>query len=156
LSESNVFFRRLVVEKGITAKVGEDYVKSTFTLEVDLSVLEQKSEVVEDAKKRVENLIDKWLDEEKAAASLRKEVATVPEIDVGDIDSLPWKNFKKEPCRLGEAGWVMRSHEGAAKLSEALEKAPDHKLQIGELEYCFSGDRDQFINRKPVKREKAK
>jgi len=153
LGESNVFFKRLVVEKGITAKVGEDYVKATYTLEVDLSTLEQTDKTVEDSKKLVENLIDKWIEEEKGVASNMKEVAKVPEIDIGDVDALPWKNFKKESCQPHEVGWIMRNHEAAQKLVSAMEKAGG-SLVIGEWEYVFSGDRQQFINRKPPKKEK--
>ena len=153
MSESNVFFKRLVVEKGITTKVGEDYVKATYTLEVDLSALEQTDKTVEDSKKLVENLIDKWIEEEKGVASTMKEVAKVPEIDVGVIDNLPWKNFQKEPCKPFEAGWIMRNHEAAQKLATAIEKA-EGSLVIGNMEYVFSGDKKQFINRKPVKKEK--
>jgi len=151
LGESNVFFKRLVVEKGITTKVGEDYVKAAYTLEVDLSTLEQTDKTVEDSKKLVENLIDKWIEEEIAVASAMKEVAKVPEMDVGELGDFPWKTFKtKEQCQPHEAGWIMRNFEGATKLEEALEKAKG-PLVIGEFEYSFSGDRQQFINRKPKK-----
>jgi len=153
LGESNVFFKSLVVEKGVTAKVGNDFVKASYTLEVELSSLEQNVETVEDAKKRVENLIDKWIEEEKGVASAMREVAKVPEIDIGDVDDLPWKNFKKEPCQPHEVGWIMRNHEAAQKLVSAMEKAGG-SLVIGEWEYTFSGDRQQFINRKPPKKEK--
>jgi TATA-binding protein-associated factor Taf7 len=155
MSESNVFFKRLVVEKGVTAKVGEDYVKATYLLEVDLSILEQNDKVVEDAKKRVENMVDKWIDEEKGVASIHKEVAEMPDLDLAELEKLGWKNFQKEPCKPLEVGWIMRNTQGAEKLSEAIAKA-NGELEIGNLIYCFSGDKQQFINRKTPKKESAK
>jgi hypothetical protein len=155
MSESNVFFKRLVVEKGVTAKVGEDYVKATYTLEVDLSQFEQKDSVVEEVKKRIENMVDKWIDEEKGAASIHKEVAEMPSLDEADVDNLPWKNFQKEPCQPHEVGWIMRNHEAATKLADAIVKARG-EVQFGEFIYSFSGDKQQFINRKTPKKESAK
>lgn len=154
-SESNIFFKRLVVEKGITTKVGEDYVKATYTLEVDLSQFEQKDTVVEDVKKRIENMVDKWIDEEKGASSIRKEVSEMPQLDEAELENLPWKNFQKEPCQPHEAGWIMRNVDGAGRLAGAIQKA-NGEVQIGGLIYLFSGDKQQFINRKPPKKESAK
>jgi len=155
MSESNAFFKRLVVEKGVTAKVGEDYIRSNFTLEVDLSVIEQLDKTIDETRKRVVAMMDKWIDEEKGAASIQKEVAEIPDIDPAEIADLGWKNFQKELCEPDEVGWIMQNTKGAEKLSEAIVKGGG-ELQIGEFIYNFSGDKKQFINRRHPKKESAK
>jgi len=83
----------------------------------------------------------------------------IPQLDPNQLESLPWKTYKnKEPCKPGEAGWIMRDTQGAEALADLIEKqANDVKVQIGSHRYKtrFSGDKHQFIGRAPIKETKS-
>ncbi len=145
------FFKELTVHRSITLKKGDGYEKTDFTLTVDLSALaEQRSDVVEDAKNRVLDLLDKWTDEVKGTSDVQESVKNIPKMDLAKIDSLPWKTFQKEPAKPDETAWVFRNHESAKELSAVIEKSGKDGLTIGNMNYTFSGDQQQFINRKPL------
>jgi hypothetical protein len=145
------FFKELTIHRSITLKKGDDYEKTDFTLTVDLSALaEQRSDVVEDAKNRVLDLLDKWTDEVKGTSDVQESVKNIPKLDLAKINSLPWKTYQKEIAKPDEAAWVYRNHESAKELSAAIEKAGKDGLTIGNMNYTFSGDQQQFLNRKPL------
>lgn len=110
---------------------------------------------------RAENIIDHYLGQMGQPGEVQVEAAQIPELDLEAIKSLPWKGKAKEPSSPGAWGWVygptarMGIEKGAEKLAEAIEKAADHKLQLGDMEYFFTKDK-AFINRQPVKQESAK
>jgi hypothetical protein len=151
------FFKELTIHRSITLKKGDDYEKTDFTLTVDLSALaEQRSDVVEDAKNRVLDLLDKWTDEVKGTSDVQESVKNIPKVDLAKTDSLPWKTFQKEPAKPDETAWVFRNHESAKELSAAIEKAGKDGLTIGNMNYTFSGNQQQFINRKPLEHKGAR
>jgi len=82
-----------------------------------------------------------------------KEAATsIPGLDLAEIEALPWTSFAtKQLCKKGEAGWVWRSLENAKELAKAIESSEGQRLQLGDMEYKFSGPEKQFIARSPRK-----
>jgi len=85
-----------------------------------------------------------------------EEAAKIPELDLGDLETLPWTSFKtKQAAKKGEAGWIWRSLENAKDLAMAIEAAEGQRLTLGDLEYKFSGPEKQFISRRPVGPEKG-
>jgi hypothetical protein len=68
-----------------------------------------------------------------------------------DVANLPWKSYKtKQDARPEEAAWIFRSTKGAKPLVATL-KAKG-RIEIGDMEYSFSGRENQFISRNPTKR----
>jgi hypothetical protein len=147
------FFKELTIHRSVTLKLGENFEKTEFMLTVDLSALaEQRVDVVEDAKNRVMDLLDKWTDEVKGTSDVQESVKNIPKVDVANVDKLPWKTFKtKEPCTPHEAGWIQTTHPDAVELADTLKKTGKDGLTIGNMTYKFSGDKGQFINRYPAK-----
>jgi len=89
-----------------------------------------------------------------------EDATRIPKLDQAEIEALPWTSFKtKGLATKGEAGWIWRSLENAKELAKAIEKLEQEKpervksvsLQLGDMEYKFSGPEKQFIARRPVK-----
>jgi hypothetical protein len=80
------------------------------------------------------------------------EAKRVPGLDLAEIEALPWTSYKtKKVAAAGEAAWVWRSLENARELGEAIERSEGQHLQLGDMEYKFSGPEKQFISRRPVR-----
>jgi hypothetical protein len=142
---------KFVIGKGTTRKVSEsEYNRKFLQLEVQLPE-KLTEEGFHEALLRAEMLIDSWLESAEVGAG------AVPGLDPAELDSLPWKNVKKEPAKPGEFGWlfgpgsVAGLEPGAEKLVEALRKAKDKTLVIGDMEYSLVKD-EAFIQRRPVKK----
>jgi hypothetical protein len=129
---------------------GEEWVRKYLELEVTLPE-KLTEEGFHEALLRAEQLIDSWLESAEVGAG------AVPSLDPAELDSLPWKNVKKEPAKPGEFGWlfgpgsVAGSEPGTEKLVEALRRAKDKTLVIGDMEYSLVKD-EAFIQRRPVKK----
>jgi len=152
--------------KGVTVEDKEKKTWSRRYLELEVEWQPgQGTESLAQAFTRAETIIDFWLGQpgpKQAIAPVQEqEIAGIPELDIHAINSLPWKGKAQEPSSPGGWGWIygpaarMGTEKGAEKLAEAIEKAADHKLQLGNMEYIFTKDKT-FINRKPVKQESAK
>lgn len=127
-------------------------------LEVTIRLPEQYTE--EDfhvALTRAEYEIDQWLEAPEAG---------IPELDIAEINSLPWISYQtKQACtKPDQAGWIfsaatrhtVQQQPVVGELREAIGKAPKGKLQLGNVLYSFSGPEDNpklFISRKPVKQK---
>jgi len=67
----------------------------------------------------------------------------------------------KEPAKPGDFAWLFgpRSRDGtekgAGELVKAIKAAKDAKLVLGDMEYSLVKD-NAFIQRKPIKQEKAR
>lgn len=143
--------------KGITAedKATKTWSRRYLELEVEWQP-GQSTESLPQALARAENTIDFWLGQ----PGPEQEEVGIPSLDLEEINGLPWKGKGSGMSTPSAWGWIygpaarMGTQQGAEKLAEAIEKAADHKLQLGNMEYIFSKDKT-FINRKPVKQESA-
>ena len=159
MSKSEGPFKSLTIEKGVTLKTGDNYRRTTYTLEVDLST----GAKVDVARKTAENMIDQWLDEEKSLLETTKEVSGIPQIDIAELGACDWQTFQKQKAQPDEAAWVKNPIEFTSwkdppnvllVLAKALKQAQDQKLVLGDMEYSFSGTgdvKDHFISRRPVR-----
>ena len=81
----------------------------------------------------------------------------IPDLDIAAINELPWVSYQtKQPCKKpDEAGWIFSDLQkpAAQELVKAI-KAADGPLQLGNVEYKFSGEGDMFVSKRPVKMEK--
>jgi len=120
------------------------------TLELTVRLPEQLTEEgLHEAMIRAEALIDQWLE---------VETPIIPQLDIGEIQSLPWISYRaKAPCtKHDESGWIFtdvnkhipEKQSIVRELILALEKADKHKLELGMMIYTFSGKENQFISRR--------
>ena len=145
--------------KGVTQKIpGTDYEFTRKYLEVEVKLADQaKDEDFHEAVIHAEYLIDSWIQAPEV------EAAKIPTVDIGEINSLVWMSYKtKQPCtKPDEPGWIFSSAErhppdsqkAVQKLAEAIEKAPQNKLELGNVQYTFSGPKEDpklFISRRPA------
>lgn len=176
------FFKNLTREKSVTKKVGEDYVKITYGLGVDLTAIESQTiEDVENARVHMRNCMNRWIEEEIGEVGVQKKpketampqeavsVNGIPKIDPAELDECEWLTFGKprQQARPGTAAGIknptyftdFEAPPVLLELTKALAKAEDHRLVIGDMEYTLGGKdemKDHFINRKPVKTEGAR
>jgi hypothetical protein len=140
------------IGKGRTVRPteGEEWIRKYLELEVTLPEKLSDEKLREELVK-AEQLIDSWLESAEVGAG------AVPGLDPAELDALPWKNVKKEPAKPGEFGWlfgpgsVAGAEPGTEKLVEALRRAKDKTLVIGDMEYSLVKD-EAFIQRRPVKK----
>ena len=135
---------------------GEEWIRKYLELEIRLP--EQFTEEdLHEALTRAEYLLDSWLEATEVQAG------AIPQLDIGEINALIWMSYKtKQPCtKPDEPGWIFSSAErhppdsqkAVQKLAEAIEKAPQNKLELGNVQYTFSGPKEDpklFISRRPV------
>lgn len=144
---------KLTVEMGRTVQQSEtEWSKRSYALE--LEVKSDVRDVVEKAKAEAEQLVDSWLSEPEPPVF-------IPHIDLAELDACPWQTYRtKEPAKPGQTAWIKNPVEFTSwkdppnvllQLVKALKRSPDEKLVLGKMEYSFSGDKKQFIGRKPVK-----
>lgn len=148
--------------KGRTVRPGKSEKWERHYIELECTCPERfDHESLQEAFARAENIIDFELDQMQRAPSPEDISSEIPDLDIAEINALPWKGKAQEPSETGKWGWIygpsaaMGIEKGAEKLAEAIEKAEDHKLQLGNMEYSFSKDK-AFINKAPVKQESAK
>ena len=147
--------------KGVTQKIpGTDYEFTRKYLEVEVKLADQaKDEDFHEAVMHAEYLIDSWIQAPEV------EAAKIPTVDIGEINSLVWMSYKtKQPCtKPDEPGWTFSDparHEPdkqkvVQQLAEAIEKAHEKKLELGNVLYTYSGPKEDprlFISRRPVKK----
>lgn len=144
--------------KGRTVRPGKGESWERRYLELEVTCPEKfTEESLQESFARAENILDFWLEQ----MGPQQAAAEIPELDLETIKSLPWKDKLKNPAKPGSWAWIFGPEAdvgleaGAEKLSAALEKAADHKLVLGDMEYSFSKNK-AFINRAPVKRESAR
>ena len=135
---------------------GEEWIRKYLELEIRLP--EQFTEEdLHEALTRAEYLLDSWLEATEVQAG------AIPQLDIGEINALIWMSYKtKQPCtKPDEPGWIFSSAErhppdsqkAVQKLAEAIEKAPQNKLELGNVQYTFSGPKEDpklFISRRPA------
>lgn len=168
---------RLKVSKGCTLQLDDKtWVKTRYGLEADVTDVETEK-AMEKAKEDLEKKVDDWL--LKATMDLQagavtkeateKELAKVPDIDLGELDDCPWQTYQKDtaghtkPAKPGSTGWIKNPLEFPGwqdppkvlfELVKALEEMTNHKLVLGDMEYSFSGKDDaknKFLSRRPTK-----
>ena len=92
-----------------------------------------------------EHLIDNFLGQ--------VDVASVPDLDLAEINELPWRTFVKgsEPgsVRPKTPGWIFSNEKGAEKLCAAIGKVGS--LKLGEFTFKFGGKDDALIQRSKKK-----
>ena len=86
----------------------------------------------------------------------------VPNIDLGELDQAGWATYQtKTPAEPGKAAWIknpvhftdFKAPPVVLELVKALKRSPKERLQLGDVEYFFSGE-GKFISRRPKKVEK--
>lgn len=86
----------------------------------------------------------------------------MPNIDTAELDAAPWLTYNtKTPAEPGHAAWLknpvhfqqFEPPKVIYELVKGLQHSPDHTLQLGDMEYFFSGE-DKFIGRRPKKVQK--
>jgi len=135
---------------------GEEWIRKYLELEIKLPEQFTEKEFQETLI-RSEYLLDQWL------GSVEVEAGAIPQLDIGEIDSLVWMSYKtKQPCtKPDEPAWTFTNptrHQPekqkiVSELISALEKDPQNKLELGNVLYTFSGPKEDpklFISRKPV------
>lgn len=132
---------RVVVGKGLTSRPSEREQWFKQYYEIEFAINDDRE--TEAAKQSGVELINGWLSADKA-------VAAIPKLTI-DIEAQPWKTFKKQPAKSGDAAWLFSDSEGVGSLVQAI-KAAGGKLQLGMYEFKLSGEKEQFINRVPLKR----
>ena len=142
---------RLVIAKGKTVKPtdSDEWNKTYYEVEVLLEDADARAR--DEARAEIEQQVNAWLKEPN--------IASIPALDLGEIDALPWKTFQtKEPAKPKEHAWLLWKRIGgvAHDLHAAIKRTEEKKLTLGLCEYSLSGTDDAFINRHPLKEEKAK
>lgn len=144
------------IGKGRTVRPseGEEWVRKYLELEIRLP--EQFTEEgFHEALLRAEQIIDQWLESPEVGAT------KIPQLDIAEINALPWKNRSREPAKPSEFAWLFGpgsqsgTEKGAEKLVEAIKASKDGKLVLGDMEYTLVKN-EAFIQRKPVKKEGEK
>ena len=88
----------------------------------------------------------------------------IPHIDLADLDAAGWTSYKtKNPAQPGEPAWIKNpvhftSYEAPPvilELIKAMARVKPQRLQLGDMEYFFSGE-GKFLSRRPAKKESAK
>jgi hypothetical protein len=150
---------KLTVGIGTTIQQGEkEWTKQSYGLEVEVN--SDAKDIVEKAKAEAEQLVRSWLSEPSLPP------AEIPQVDIGELNACEWVTFKtKQPAKPGQAAWIKNPVEFTSwtnppnvllELVKAMKRSSDEKLVLGDMKYVFSGDKKQFIQRKPVKTETAK
>jgi hypothetical protein len=147
---------KLTVSLGNTVQHGDkEWTKQSYGLEVEVN--SDVVDVVEKARLEAEQILNSWLREPPVTH------VDVPDIDIAELGKCPWTTYSdKQPAKPGQAAWVRNPELTNWKdapavlfaLVRALNRAQDHKLVLGEIEYAFSGKddvKDHFVSRKPVK-----
>lgn len=84
----------------------------------------------------------------------------IPKIDLGDLDAAPWLTYHtKVRAEPGTAAWMKNPTHFTQfeappvihELVKAIKRSPGERLQLGAMEYGFSGER-KFLSRRPVKK----
>ncbi|MEM2291682.1 MAG: hypothetical protein QXX41_00230 [Nitrososphaerota archaeon] len=151
---------RFKLGKGVTSKIpGTEYEFTRKYLEVEVKLPEQLTEEgFHEAVLKAEYLLDQHIQPTETEA--------IPKLDIAEIQSLPWTSYQtKQACtRPDEAGWIWsdpsRHEEGKMEvvknLNAAIERAPKHKLQLGDMIYTWSGPKEDptlFISRRPASKK---
>jgi len=150
---------KLTIALGTTIQQSEkEWTKQSCGLEVEVN--SDVRDIVEKTHAEAKQLVRSLL----AEPSLPP--AEIPQIDMAELNECLWVTFKdKQPAKPGHAAWIKNPVEFTSwkdmpkvllELVKIMKRDPDQKLVLGDMEYVFSGDKKQFIQRKPVKMETAK
>jgi len=151
------------ISKLAIAKDSSGLVRYDVMLEV--SDLQSAAEVTE-VKTRAEKMIDGWLSgavhlAPKSPGPVQN--GEVPQIDIAELDVLPWLAKNKEKSARGAWGWVLSDPERHTKENAATVlkvraaiQAYNGAVTLGEYDFKFNGDKDQFIHRCPRREERAR
>lgn len=88
-----------------------------------------------------------------------KQDSSLGEAYVPEFEKWPWKTFQyKEPCQLGEAGWMFSNAPGAEALRRMLTEREKVTVKSGDMVYevTLSAGEGKFIQRKKVVLEEKK
>ena len=143
------------VGKGRTSRPSqaEEWVKEYY--EIELEIGDDKELPV--ARDFALAQIDSWLAQAPTAPEY------IPQLDIGEINDLLWTTYKtKERAQPSQAAWTFsdparhgkREDERVVEeLVKAIRASENEKLQLGDMEYSFSGAEKQFISRRPAKKK---
>lgn len=138
------------IGKGRTSRPSEAEEWTRKYLELTVALPEKMTEEsFQESLIRAEYLIDNFLGQ--------PETPHIPQLDIEELNKLPWKKRNKEPAKPGEFAWlfgpgsVRGTEAGAEELVKAIKAAKDRKLVLGDVEYSLVKN-DAFIQRRPVKK----
>lgn len=146
---------KIRVGKGRTTRPGEaeEWVKEYYELEMEIED-DQELPVARDF---ALSQIDSWLTEAPTAPKY------IPQLDIGEINDLVWTTYKtKEKAKPEQAAWTFRDATRHSNLDhrkivnelvKAIKASPNERLQLGDMEFSFSGKEKQFISRRPVRQK---
>lgn len=167
----------LIVEKAKTiVNSAGDTVEVRYGLHVNVAGLDE--ERIQTDRLRAETMVDGWLavyqtprsvlEKPGAPGEIKGAIADIPDLDEADLLLLPfWVGTKKDGHAADKygGGWVgvdpkylkEELHKTIlARLDQAIRKSPNQKLEFGRFTYEYSGQRKQYITRKPIKEESAR
>lgn len=157
---------QLKVGKGLTVEVAKDRWRKVY-YEMTMDIEAENMNDVEAARLKAEGFIDGWISKHTGVAKPAGPPAPsdIPQLDIAEIDALPWLAKDKKPAGRGwgwifgdTKGFIERHEEKDRRLVSQLGSAIRHcqnKLQLGDMIYSYSKD-SKFINRKPAQRQSAR
>lgn len=89
----------------------------------------------------------------------------IPQLDISDIQELPWKTRGKTLASKSGYAWMFTHNDRDLKpqqqeiidaLCSAISTAKDGEVDLGEFIFKFSGRDNALLNRIPKKRESAR
>jgi len=144
------------VGRGRTSRPSEaeEWVREYYELEIEIT----DDKEIPIARDYALSLIDQWL------AQLPTAPEWIPKLDIGEINDLLWTTYKtKERAKPAQAAWTFSDptrHDKAEdkhvveELVKAIRASSDGNLQLGDMEFSFSGAEKQFISRRPARQKK--
>lgn len=158
---------KLTVGKGLSLEVSKDrWRKVNYKLELELEV--QTIEQVEVWKEKAEATIDKWIGKHTGAAKPSPPSVVpggIPQLDIAEIQALPWKAKNKELAGKGGWAWLFSDVKEIVEKHDPKDRAlvlelcrairgSENKLQLGDMIYSYAKN-TKFLNRVPAKRDSA-
>ena len=150
MSQKGFHTKKMVVGKGMTtSRPGppEVWVKKYYEVEIECPE-NYEEELLQSTRIRAEEMLDSWLKED--------EKAEIPNLDLAEIDNLPWRTFEKGSApgsaKPDKPGWIFRNSDTppTGDLVRALERFP-LGLELGEWTIKFGGKDNTLIQRSKKK-----
>ena len=72
------------------------------------------------------------------------------------IEDLPWISYAtKKAARPGDAAWIFVQKDEKGDLVKAIRESPSQRLELDPYVFTFSGNQNQFISRRPLKKGRS-
>lgn len=163
----------LTVGKSATVQISEyEWKKVRYELQINVTGAQNKDDL-DHVRDLAEKMIDAWINKQNKwqpspeATEQAHKLAGIPDLDESELLTLPfWVGKRQGGHAAGEfeGGWLGRDprylkdsvhKQLLARLDEAIRKSKG-TFEFGRFKYSYSGARQQYITRKPVKEESAR